>query len=34
MLNWALANVTGQELVEVGSGGCFAVMNHETHAVP
>lgn len=34
MLNWALANATGQELAEVGSGGCFAVLNHETHAVP
>ena len=34
MLNWALENATGQELAEVGSGGCFAVMSHETHAVP
>jgi putative transposase len=31
MLNWALANATGQELTEVGSGGCLAVLNHETH---
>ena len=34
MLNWALANATGQELAEVGAGGSFAVLNHETHAVP
>lgn len=34
MLNWALANATGQELAEVGSGGRLAVLNHETHAVP
>lgn len=34
MLNWALENATGQELAEVGSGGCFAVMSQETHAVP
>ena len=34
MLNWALTgNATGQELAEVGSGGGFAVLNHETHAV-
>lgn len=34
MLNWALENATGQELAEVGSGGRFAVLSHETHAVP
>lgn len=34
MLNWALTgSATGQELTEVGSGGSFAVLNHETHAV-
>ena len=35
MLNWALTgSASGQELAEVGSGGRFAVLNHETHAVP
>ena len=35
MLNWALTgSASGQELAEVGSGGRFAVLSHETHAVP
>ena len=34
MLNWALTgSACGQELAEVGSGGRFAVLSHETPAV-
>jgi putative transposase len=33
ILNHALAQVSGQELAEVGSRGCFAALNHETHAI-
>lgn len=33
ILNYALAKVSGQELAEVGSRGCFAMLNHETHAI-
>lgn len=33
ILNYALAKVSGQELAEVGSRGCFAALNHETHAI-
>ena len=34
ILNWALNWVSGQELAEMGSRRSFAMMNHETPAIP
>jgi putative transposase len=33
VLDYALAKVSGQELAEAGSRGCFATLNRETHAI-
>lgn len=33
ILDYALQKVSGQELAEVRSRGCFAALNHETHAI-
>ena len=34
ILNWALKRASGQELAEMGSRRGFAMMNHETPAIP
>jgi putative transposase len=34
ILNWALKQVAGQELAELGSRRCFATLNQETPAIP
>ncbi len=33
LLRWLEMRLAGQELSEVWSGGCFAAMKHETHAI-
>jgi len=33
VLDYALRKVSGQELAEAGSRGCFATLNRETHAI-
>jgi len=34
ILNWALKQVSGQELASMGSRSCFTAMNHETPTIP